>query len=984
MAVSRSNSLKVAKYALMPQVLPRLTELFFSGFAFFGYFIALVFSGTRLLPKGHPYLNPQNIGLYSIIDVIAAAGRGLRYRRENIDQIVIFYAILLGIFLMGLQVLTMAFSILMPSAMALSMSYYFGQDIPTSLGVGPSQDIAFILLDRVFGVPDIYDSCVSTGVPCYRSSHDLMNSTELVYTPATFPWPFHNALHALYEFYSIGLLIVAMFIVLYFVVVIVAETAQTGVPFGKRFNSVWAPIRLVIAIGLLVPIGYGLNTAQYIVLYAAKFGSNFATNGWLIFNSNLTSGHLIEGVVAKPQKPEAADLLRFMMLAHACKALEEGYMLYESKPKAPSGNSDCDGAINNTDQQEMRVNGYLVKKGDAATNSALLESTDYTTALTFFDNSSFTIRFGDRGCTDKHTTELGNVQPVCGELTLSNAALEDAGALAIQAGYYGLIQHLWGEYSGKYWAHWDFCDDSKIDAVFAGSGNTDFRLRSLFYVQKFCPREYTDAASPKLTPSHMVDPDSNWINSMMSGYVNGDVCSDPGYPSAIGVPSGTSIIGTAILENIIRSGVQAAVNDITGASAADYQIPIDQLARGWAGAGMWYNHIASINGAVSGAAWSTPQVSKWPMIQSALMVQKKMNDQGGTVGTATSNTNSGSTPIQTERGTEEVQAGGALYKIDIAWAGATLPLKPKAGNFIFNALNWLFGTQGLFDLKDPVNQTTHPLALMTALGKGLVEASIRNLGLAVGGQLAQIVSGEIVGPMLGGFSSLLYSAATMTLTAGFILYYVLPFLPFVYFFFAVGNWVKGIFEALVGVPLWALAHIRIDGDGLPGSAALNGYFLIFEIFLRPILIVFGLIAAVSIFAAMAIVFNSIFDLAVYNVGGVNLGSTVCSTSPSASLMANVRGPVDQFFYTVMYAVVIYIMGLASFKLIDLIPNKIMRWMGANVDTFADMAGDPASQITNYAGVGGAQMTSGLVNGLRQGVGAIGSGVKAAIPKEGGD
>ncbi len=983
MAVSRNNSLKVAKYALMPQVLPRLTDLFFSGFAFFGYFIALVFSGTRLLPKGHPYLNSQNIGLYSVIDVIAAAGRGLKYRRENIDQIIVFYAILLGIFLMGLQVLTMAFSILMPSAMALSMSYYFGQDIPVSLGVGPSQDLAFILLDRVFGVPDIYDSCVSTGVPCFRSSHNLLNSSEVVYTPASFPWPFHNALHALYEFYSIGLLIVAMFIVLYFVVVIVAETAQTGVPFGKRFNSVWAPIRLVIAIGLLVPIGYGLNTAQYIVLYAAKYGSNFATNGWLVFNSNLTSGHLIEGVVAKPQKPEAVDLLRFMMLAHACKALEEGYMLYGTKPKVSSPATTCETSVGTADVENTQINGYLVKKGDAASNSTLLESNDYTSAMTFFDNSSFTIRFGDRGCTADHNTELGNVVPTCGELTLTPAALDDAGALAIQDGYYGLIRHLWGEYSGKYWSHWGFCDDSKIDTALGTSGNVDFKLRSLYYVQKFCPREYTDGASPKLTASHQVDPTSSWINSMMSGYTNGDVCSDPGYPNPVGVPSGTSILGTAILENIIRNGVDAAVTDITGASAADYQIPLDQLARGWAGAGMWYNHIAGINGSVSGAAWSTPQISKWPMIQNNLMTQKKMNDQGTTVSNATGNTNSGKTSIETERGKQEVQAGGALYRLDIAWAGASMPLKPKAGNFIFNALNWLFGTQGLFDLKDPVNQTTHPLALMTALGKGLVEASIRNLGLAVGGQVAQIALDEITGPMAGGFSSLLYSAATMTLTAGFILYYVLPFLPFVYFFFAVGNWVKGIFEALVGVPLWALAHIRIDGDGLPGSAALNGYYLIFEIFLRPILIVFGLIASVSIFAAMAIVFNSIFDLAVYNVGGVNLGSTVCGTTPDPSLMANVRGPVDQFFYTIMYAVVIYIMGLSSFKLIDLIPNKILRWMGASVDTFADMAGDPASQITNYAAIGGSQMTSSLIGSLRQGVGAVGSGVKAALPK-GGD
>ncbi|HNQ91602.1 MAG TPA: DotA/TraY family protein [Alphaproteobacteria bacterium] len=969
--------MKVVKYALLPQILPRMVSLFFSGFSFFAYFIAQVYAGVRLLPKGHPFLNSQNIGHFSIPDVIGAAGRGLKYRKENIDQVIIFYVILMGLILMTLQVLTMAFSLLAPQAIAVSLTYYFGNSGSSpsaALGIGPSQDLAFILLDRVFGVPGVFNSCVSTATPCYRSVADLTNSLETVYKPAAFPWPFHNALHVLYEFYSIGLLVIALFIVLYFVVVIVAETAQTGVPFGKRFNSVWAPLRLVIAIGLLVPVGNGLNTAQYIVLYAAKYGSNFATNGWLVFNSKLTSGHLVEGMIAKPQKPELNDLLRFMMLAHACKALEEGYFEFENKPDK----TGCLPAAAAKDETDTMIHGYLVKSGDASTNSLLLENTDYTTAFNWFGNTDMTIRFGDRGCTENHTTQKGNVRPLCGELTLSMVAIEDAGALAIQEGYYELIRHLWGEYKNagqKEWTHNGFCDDNEIAKMFSANGNKDFKIKSLFYVQKLCPEEFFYPPPSFLTAPYNQEPTSDWVNVTTAGYLNGDTCDTTAYPGLISPPLGSSILNNVIAENIIRKGVKAQADDMTGASAAKYQIPVDQLARGWAGAGMWYNHIASINGTLSGAAWKTPQISRWPLIQTNILIQKKMNNEGSTVGDMTAPNKGKESAIQTERGSQEVAAAGALYRIDMAWMGASMGLKPKSGNFIFNALNWLFGTQGLFDLKDPVNQTAHPLALMKGLGSGLVEASIRNLGLALGGQIGQIFAGEELGPALGGASSMLYTVATMTLTAGFLLNYVLPFFPFVYFFFAVGNWIKGIFEALVGVPLWALAHIRIDGDGLPGSAALNGYFLIFEIFLRPILIVFGLIAAVSIFAAMAIVFNSIFDIAVYNVGGTNMSQTVCGGPVDANLMESVRGPIDQFFYTVMYAVIMYIMALSSFKLIDLIPNKIMRWMGATVDTFGDMAGDPAQNLTNYAAIGGSQITESLVGSMQKGVGAVGKGVE---------
>ena len=966
MVVSGNNTMRVVKYAVMPQVLPRLATLFFSGFSFFSYFVAQVYGGVRLLPKGHPYLNSRNMGQFSVTDVIGAAGRNLKYRKENIDQILMFYIILVGLIMMVMQFLTMAAGLIVPNAEALSLSYYFGNDVAgnspiASLGVGPSQDLAFILLDRVFGVPGIFDSCVSTAVQCFRSTASLANSAEVVYKPAVFPWPFHNALHALYQFYSIGLLVIALFIVLYFVVVIVAETAQTGQPFGKRFNTVWAPLRLVVAIGLLVPVGYGLNTAQYIVLYAAKYGSNFATNGWVVFNGQLTSGHLAEGIVAKPQKPELNGLMHFMMLAHACKALEEGYFEFSGEPKVQTS-GDCRAAINPTEQKRTNIQGYLVKTGPEASNSLLLENTTYNAAFNFFNKGDMAIRFGDRGCTAEHAKEKGNVIPTCGELTLSMAGINDVGAKSLQKGYYELVRHLWGGYTstisgGPTWDHWGFCDDLDVNLMVVGAmGNADLKIKSLYYVQKLCPPEYTTGPTATLTAAYNQEPKSDWINQMLGGYLNGDVCSDPGYysgaPGVAPPPAATGIIGTVIVENIIRKAVYNQTQDIIGASASDYQIPVDQLARGWAGAGMWYNHIARLNGTLSGAAWQTPQISRMPLIQTNLLIQKKMNNQSSTIGSATSTNQSGPTPVQTPRGEQEIAAAKAMYHIDKVWMEASMSLKPKSGNTIMNALNWLFGTQGLFDLRDPVNQTADPLSLMTGLGKGLVEASIRNLGIAMSVQLSQVIADDALDPALQGASSMFYTVATMTLTAGFLLYYVLPFLPFVYFFFAVGNWIKGIFEALVGVPLWALAHIRIDGDGLPGSAALNGYFLIFEIFLRPILIIFGLIAAVSIFSAMALVFNSIFDLAIYNVGGINMSETVCGGPVDVNLMNMVRGPIDQFFYTVMYAVVMYIMALSSFKLIDLIPNKIMRWMGASVDTFADMAGDPAQNLTNYAALGG--------------------------------
>jgi len=238
------------------------------------------------------------------------------------------------------------------------------------------------------------------------------------------------------------------------------------------------------------------------------------------------------------------------------------------------------------------------------------------------------------------------------------------------------------------------------------------------------------------------------------------------------------------------------------------------------------------------------------------------------------------------------------------------------------------------------------------------------------GQLAEIAS------------SITMTIAFLGLTAGFILYYVLPFLPFLYFFFAFGTWVKSIFEAMVGAPLWALAHLRIDGEGLPGDSASSGYFLIFEIFVRPILTVFGLIAALVILSAQVRMLNFLWTLVTTNLTG---------SHPIAGVTASMlpKGSIDQFFYTIVYAIIVYMMATASFKLIDKIPDQLLRFMGAGVSAFSDINPDPTEGLTRYAALGGITVGKEVTGGLRAFSSKVGGslgdelqGVANAIKKDG--
>ena len=60
----------------------------------------------------------------------------------------------------------------------------------------------------------------------------------------------------------------------------VAGTAHEGTPFGKRFSSLWMPLRFVGAMGALAPIFKGLSLFQIAILACIGFSVNLGTYVW--------------------------------------------------------------------------------------------------------------------------------------------------------------------------------------------------------------------------------------------------------------------------------------------------------------------------------------------------------------------------------------------------------------------------------------------------------------------------------------------------------------------------------------------------------------------------------------------------------------------------------------------------------------------------------------------------------------------------------
>ena len=1050
----------VAGYVFLPRITNRFADLFFSGFTLFAFFMAQVYRGARLLPESHPYLNASNIGQFGIRDVMGAAASHLVFRRENIDQIIIFFALLIGLVLLVLQAAIFLIMLASPEASAQGLGNIFGTPQYTSPGVAgnpTSQDLAFIMLDRVFGVKGIFNSCISTNIPCFgiEESNMAFDRENTVYKPQGFPWPYHLGLHAMFKLYSLALLMVGALIILYYAVVVVVETAQTGTPFGKRFNTVWAPIRLVLAIGLLIPMGTGLNAAQYITLYVAKFGSNFASNGWLLFQTetqgsatNMAGG---QNLFVGPQEPEVMSMIRFMVVAHACKAMEEilpvadwtppqatpaattppaagttpaataspttppaaGTTPSQQQAAAQQAQDDafkCNERNRNIDYERMsryrHIDAYLVNSSfDFEKTYKPLVGTSHKDAMEFSGNNEIKIRFGDQSC--RNVMYSGFIAPLCGEVVLPAIASDSAASKKVQEGYYKLLQHMWGGYGatglktlaesytneatkGQAELTKKLCDVNEINRMLATGAQKDARLRArgaAVAIKAHCGAN-AEALIAGLSPQPYSDKELVMVEQayrLGAGDPPGtNFDKDRDLPMVPRISEFTEIPKDLIVTNIIRAGVNELRKEIR--SGNKYNISADAMTRGWAAAGIWYNKIAQMNGSLVGAAWSFPTPTAAPRIVQIQAASQALN------------ANAVQAMIQRQGGQNEMMNMSSIDRVSVDALNQELNKISNAqelknaptGNVFGDIINNLFGIDGLFEMNSPANKSAHPLAQLVGVGKGLIEASIRNLsaGVMFGGLgILTSTAGGVLGGMgvKGGadalqgitgiassVSGLMFTVATITLTAGFILYYVIPFLPFLYFFFAVGNWLKGVFEAMVGTPLWALAHLRIDGQGLPGEAAINGYFMLFEICIRPILIVFGLLASVTIFAAMGAVLSEVYSTVVGNLTGANPDSG--STSA-----------IDKLFYTIMYAVVMYMMALSSFKLIDLIPQQIMRWMGTSASTFSDQAGDPAQTLTQYTAIAGSQIvgqvtsgTQSFISGIQGAGNAAGKGVGAMM------
>lgn len=363
---------------------------------------------------------------------------------------------------------------------------------------------------------------------------------------------------------------------------------------------------------------------------------------------------------------------------------------------------------------------------------------------------------------------------------------------------------------------------------------------------------------------------------------------------------------------------QAMRNGSAGAQDAQTQI----AALGWSGAGAYYAELGRLNGLTLSLLSATPTVNSpnWqglgrylsadlaPLVHAVTEFQDRLNTYIATTD-----------PLDQPAGSADLFSGAT----PTGDGGGLLEQVTRRLNFSEGVLK-LFTTA----LAPTANNWADPFAALVKLGHGMVLVALTALGAAgllasatatAGtmawnaitlnfGAVAATFSGHLVMSFLG--TPIFYGLMAL-LIPGLIIAFVLPMIPMLMWTMGILGWLILFCEAMVSVPLWAFAHMTFQGDGLHGRG-LRGYGILFNLLLRPTLMLFGLFLSYFCFAAISRLIFMTFSIA----AGFALSS--------GWLVSNLLGVIVML---AMFVLVHTVALIACFRMIALFPQHVPTWLG---------------------------------------------------------
>lgn len=663
-------------------------------------------------------------------------------------------------------------------------------------------------------------------------------------------------------YFNVIILVVGGLMFFYNVTVGVLQSAHEGQVLGQRWSSLWAPLRVLFAVGLLVPVpNYGgYNLAQVGVAYVVKGSTNIASEIWKGSVTLILDGDV---PIATSEPRFSPDLIRTLYENAACiNLLNYQYAAIGSNLSVEY--SDSSSPIEVSGSIDLGNEGLTFPRFTATTHvvgGGSPQSAGICGSWMTPEVPAYLYRFMD---------ESGGP-----ESAETRSIIEDFGR-----GHRDIIVEV----------------ERRVRALATGSGPSAPVRQDVF----------DGVLEPTPFTNELVSI-SQYANNELQALVN-ELRN-----------RSTSNSGQSAYDNL-RARITGDCTDDGGDTSSSTQC----YGEGWIGAGAYYTTLARVNAEINSLVTAQPTVSgRTYNVFGGISQDTFVNGVGGygMLGSLFSSRNATGNLLPSEEEADRVMTGYMDLYATSSYPLAALGFSMSTADIIeanseagdsssglldraMRSLNEFIqrAQAGVLRFFDPANaEGGDPMvglismgSLLIALGSGMLLASMFGVRIAV--------------VMVPFFSILFAAGATLS--------FVLPLMPFFYWILGVTGYFLLVAEAIVAVNLWALAHMRMDGDGISGQAGQKGWLMLLALLMTPVLMVFGFLIGMGIFRVSSdLISAGMF----YAVSGISGGANV------------IVALVGIVAFTIMIVTAYIFILERSFSLISEFPNRVMMWMGEGIN-----------------------------------------------------
>jgi defect-in-organelle-trafficking protein DotA len=705
-------------------------------------------------------------------------------------------------------------------------------------------------------------------------------------------------LGTLFGVFNGTILILGGIIIVYTFFIGTLKTAHEGEILGKEWSSVWIPLRVVAGITLLIPKASGYSFIQIFMMWIIVQGIGVADSVW-----NAALDYLYSGGIVISQNYTSANgqsVTTFPMVSLSAKLLRSLTCVEMLK------------------EQVTRYRTYQIQKGLPVLDPVPDFTTDIITAINASSvDSQHSVQFPQ--------SNYYNTNGVCGTVG-------------------------WHDVSG------DLPDALKKNDQFMASWQND-KSRSKALTATVSALQ----PAAKTIADNYSNRSINPLAAIPLGQMNGSKWGGPN--------NGPFLIKGSILGDSaasyygIMSTTMRLISQNANSSSYDASWTQEAKVKGWALAGAYYFNIVNANSQVASITdGNIPQMTDEAPFDvtttdgitgilggkaSSYVNQLQMLINGKDASTSNSNPSAKDDYIVATASlfiSDAVRyATGLTYGSSNVQGGKNVAPAAAVGGGISGFLSGIANSQ---------NTNANPVIELAKFGNSLVVISfVAILLMAIIGFGATIGLGAIPFCSVGAAGISIVTSLTAFFTPIFVsliaigltMSYYIPMIPFIIFSFGVVGWFIAVAEAMLAAPLVALGISHPEGSHAVLGKADPAVGHMVNVFLRPTLMIFGLMVSYVGVWLLNQGFGQAFAGATEKTNG--------------SLASAIFKPIASIFIYVM--IVIQIVQ-KSFSLIHIIPDQVLRWIGINIQ---GSGGEAEAEATIGAGAkSGMSKTAGTVGG----------------------